>query len=136
MDVLLVEDEVKLADVIARNLRAHDFGVTIAQTVEAALSVVEVAPPDVVVLDVNLPDSTGWDLLRKFPAGERPPVVVMSAGPISRQRIDEFRPERHIEKPFPMDALIRMLQELVSAPNGSGETGQTAGTKTASREGE
>ena|ERR1700694_2061581 len=115
MDVLIVEDEAKLADVIARNLRAHDFRVSVAATAEDALTEMEETRPDALVIDVNLPDLTGWDLLRKLPMDQgRPPVVVMSAGPISPQRIDEFRPERHIEKPFPMDALIRILTELGS----------------------
>lgn len=134
MDVLLVEDETNLADVIARNLRAHEYSVTIASTVEAALTVMGESRPDVLVLDINLPESTGWDLLRKFPAGDRPPVVVMSAGPISPQRIEEFRPERHIEKPFPMDALVRMLKELDKKSNGGAETGRMAGTGDSPRE--
>ena len=121
MDVLVVEDEVQLADVIARNLRAHSFKVNVALTAEIALSAITQTLPDVVLLDVNLPDFTGWELLRKLPRGQdRPTIVVMSAGPISRQRIEEFRPERHIEKPFPMDALIRILREL--GADGEGES--------------
>jgi DNA-binding response OmpR family regulator len=71
----------------------------------------------VVVLDVNLPDLTGWDVLRGMDRSkrERCRVVVISAGPISAQRIEELQPDRHLEKPFPMDALVRILSELAPA---------------------
>jgi DNA-binding response OmpR family regulator len=129
MEVLLVEDETKLADVIARNLRAHEFRVSVAATAVDALAEMAKTWPDALILDINLPDLTGWELLRKLPADqERPPLVVMSAGPISQQRIEEFRPERHIEKPFPMDALVRMLTELDKKSNGPADAGRMAGT--------
>jgi hypothetical protein len=47
-------------------------------------------------------------------------VVVISAGPISAQRIEELRPDRHLEKPFPMDALVRILSEL--GPGGGAQS--------------
>jgi len=137
MHVLLVEDEAKLADVIARNLRAHQFGVAVAPTALDALVEMEAAWPDVLILDINLPDHTGWDLLRRITPEERErlAVIVMSAGPISPRRIEELRPDRHIEKPFPMDALVRMLGE-VGKPNGGHEAGHTAHGAAGAKEGE
>jgi DNA-binding response OmpR family regulator len=111
MKVLLVEDEVALADVMARNLRARGHEVTAVPTAEGAVLAMAHDWPDILILDVNLPDMTGWDILRGLSAGERAslPAIVVSAAPISQKRIDEFHPFRALLKPFPIDALIRAL---------------------------
>jgi DNA-binding response OmpR family regulator len=117
MKVLLVEDEAALADVIGRNLWARGHSVTLAPTAEAALRSLADERPDVLFLDVNLPDMTGWDVLRGLGEDDRSrlPVVVISAAPISPKRIEEFRPARCLMKPFPIDALLRILSELNEA---------------------
>jgi DNA-binding response OmpR family regulator len=128
MDVLLVEDEAQLADTIARSLRARGYQTRVASTGAAAFDELTRAQPDVLVLDVNLPDLTGWDIVRRLSESgpPRPGVVVVSAGPISQKRIEELRPDRWLEKPFPIDALIRALQELEpSAGAGSVDGGRT-----------
>jgi DNA-binding response OmpR family regulator len=116
MNILLVEDDAPLADVIARNLRARGHVLAVATTAEAAvLSMAEVWP-DVLILDVNLPDMTGWDVLRRLTAADRKrvSVIIISAAPISEKRIVEFQPLRHLQKPFPIEALVRLLAEVPS----------------------
>jgi DNA-binding response OmpR family regulator len=112
--VLIVEDETALADVIARNLRARGHDVTRAESAEAAVLAMAESWPDALILDVNLPDMTGWDILRRLGAADRArlPAIVISAAPISQKRIEEFRPHRALLKPFPIDALVRALNEL------------------------
>jgi DNA-binding response OmpR family regulator len=109
MNVLLVEDESALADVIARNLRARGHEVAMNTTAEAAMLSIAERRPDVLILDVNLPDRSGWDVLRQLSAADRQHlrVVVISAAPVSAKRIEEFKPDRTLEKPFPIDALMR-----------------------------
>ena len=113
MRILLVEDETALADVIARNLRARHHDVVVAPTAEAALLDMASVWPDAMILDVNLPDLTGWDILRRLSAADRQKlsVIVVSAAPISQKRIEEFKPDHTLQKPFPIDALMRMLPE-------------------------
>jgi DNA-binding response OmpR family regulator len=113
MNILLVEDDAPLADVIARNLRARRHALTVAGTAEAALLAMAEAWPDVLILDVNLPDQTGWDVLRRLTAAdrERVSVIVVSAAPISEKRVVEFQPLRQLQKPFPIEALVRLLTE-------------------------
>jgi len=111
MNVLLVEDEVGLADVLARYVGARGHKVTSVATAQGAVDSVNAHWPDAVVLDVNLPDGSGWDVLRRIGpekyGGLR--VVVISAAPLSQKRLDEFKPARWFLKPFPLDALIRSL---------------------------
>lgn len=122
MKVLLVEDDAPLADVIARNLRARGHTLTAAATAEAALLSMAEAWPDVLILDVNLPDQTGWDVLRRLSATDRQrlSVIVISAAPISEKRVVEFQPLRHLQKPFPIEALVRLLAEATPAAGRSG----------------
>jgi two-component system KDP operon response regulator KdpE len=117
MRVLLVEDDPPLAEIIARNLSARGYDAAVAGTGEEAVANIAAAPPDVLILDVNLPDMTGWDVLRRVERVQRAAirVIVVSAGPVSPKRIEEFHPDRHLEKPFPIGALMRLLTELEPA---------------------
>jgi two-component system, OmpR family, response regulator ArlR len=116
MDILLVEDEVALADVMARNLRARHHNVVHEAAAESALLRMAEAWPDVLILDVNLPDLTGWEILRRLTNADRAKlhVVVISAAPISQKRIEEFKPNHTLQKPFPIDALLRTISDAGS----------------------
>jgi DNA-binding response OmpR family regulator len=107
LKVLLVEDEVALADVLARNLRAHGHEVSEAGSAKAALLDMAVSWPDALVLDINLPDDTGWEVLRRLSVEDRARlnVIIVSAAPVSQRRVQEFRPAHVLLKPFPPDAL-------------------------------
>jgi DNA-binding response OmpR family regulator len=116
MKILLVEDEGALADVIARNLKARGHDITVAGTAEDAWLQLAGAWPEALILDVNLPDHTGWEIIRRLSAAdrERVGIIVISAAPISQKRIQEFAPLRWLQKPFPMDALVRLLHEVTN----------------------
>ena len=111
MKVLLVEDEASLADVLARNLRVRGHDVSIAGTAEDAVASIRSWRPEAVVLDINLPDDSGWEVYRRLNPAEREVlhVVVISAAPFSQKRLDEFKPAHALQKPFPIDALARSL---------------------------
>jgi DNA-binding response OmpR family regulator len=115
--ILLVEDDEALSDVIARNLRARGHQVVAEETAEAALLRMAETWPDVLVLDVNLPDLTGWDILRRLSPTDRRRLhtVVISAAPISQKRMDEFGPDHVLQKPFPIDALVRAIGDAAPA---------------------
>ena len=125
MKILLVEDEAALADVLARSLRARGEDVTVAATADAALAELQGPLPDVLIVDVNLPDRTGWDILRRLSIEQRMAVrvIVVSAAPISEKRIAEFQPLRHLQKPFPIGALVRLL--AATAPPSSWDNGES-----------
>ena len=112
--VLLVDDEAPIALVLSATLRAHGYDVEVAETGEAALSAVARLRPAVMLLDVNLPDLTGWEVLRRLDAADRAavPVVVFSASPLAASRVREFEPAGVLVKPFPIDALLRLVGGL------------------------
>jgi DNA-binding response OmpR family regulator len=116
--VLLVEDEVPLRRVVARNLTSRGVQVREAGTAFEAIQAAITDPPDLLLLDINLPDQTGWDVLRELKRrGNELPTIVVSAVRIGQQRLEEFHPLAYLPKPFPIDALLRLV---VSGPrNGS-----------------
>jgi DNA-binding response OmpR family regulator len=114
--VLLVEDEQSLRMIIARNLEERGYRLTAVASVCEAIEQLQAAPPDVIVLDVNLPDGTGWEILRWLRSTDRhPAVIVYSAVPPSRKRVAEFQPDAVLLKPFPMDCLLDLVATVGSA---------------------
>jgi CheY-like chemotaxis protein len=115
--LLLIDDEVPITTVLATTLRAHGWAVVTAPDALAGLAALATTSPDVILLDVNLPDLTGWELLRRLPAGARHiPVVVFSASPLAPSRVREFAPAGVLTKPFPMEALLRLLDQVAAQP--------------------
>ena len=113
-EILVVEDEASIANVLSRTLRAHGHGVRLAATGKGALLAITEEIPALLLLDINLPDLTGWEVLRRLSAvdRERIPVVVFSASPLAPSRIEEFKPAGVLIKPFPLQALLRLVAEL------------------------
>jgi len=108
--VLLVEDEVPLRKVVARNLMSRGIQVSEAGSAAEAIRAATLECPDLVLLDINLPDKTGWDVLRELKRrGTVVPTIVVSAVRVSQSRLDEFHPLAYLPKPFPIDALLRLV---------------------------
>jgi len=108
--VLLVEDEPTLRRVIARNLATRGLEVDEAGTAHDAVELATTARPDLLLLDINLPDQTGWDVLRELRRrGTEVPTIILSAVRVSSKRLDEFHPIAYLPKPFPIDALLRLV---------------------------
>jgi DNA-binding response OmpR family regulator len=121
-EVLLIDDESAIATVLSTTLRARGFAVRVAASGQDALLALAESLPDVMLLDINLPDVTGWELLRRLSPGarERIPVVVFSASPLAPSRVEAFRPAGVLVKPFPIEALLRLLDELTGGAASAG----------------
>ncbi|HEY0753129.1 MAG TPA: response regulator [Ktedonobacteraceae bacterium] len=121
--ILLVEDDEVLRDLLCLNLQARQHQVCLAADAQAALMCLRTLPFDLVILDINLPDQTGWEILRVAQKenwlqarawGEESaklPVVVVSAVRISLARLKEFPLLAYLPKPFPIEALLRLAEE-------------------------
>lgn len=108
--VLVVEDELPLRRVIARNLISRGIEVCEAGTATEAVRVATTENVDLLLLDINLPDQTGWEVLRELKRrGTDVPAIVVSAVRVSQSRLDEFHPIAFLPKPFPIDALLRLV---------------------------
>jgi DNA-binding response OmpR family regulator len=108
--ILVVEDDPTLRRVISRNLVSRGYSVQEAVTGAEALALLARETPDLLLLDINLPDRTGWDVLRELcRAGVVVPTVVVSAVRVSPNRLAEFRPLGYLPKPFPLHALLGLV---------------------------
>ncbi len=109
--ILLVEDELRLRRTLVRSLEGRGYGVIEAATAGEAVTAALAADFAVMLIDINLPDATGWDVLRQLrAAGREAPAVVLSAVPPNPARVREFRPLGVLYKPFPIDALLRLIR--------------------------
>ena len=118
--VLVVEDEAPLRRIIVRNLESRGYAVREAATAAEALAALRAELPDVMLLDINLPDRTGWDVLRALrERGTEVPTIVVSAVRIKPDRLAEFRPLAYLPKPFPLEALLELVLGVVDLPGAS-----------------
>ena len=101
--VLVVEDDPDVADLIATVLRAHPYEVFIAASAAAAKLALQRGLPDLMVLDLNLPDSDGFELLAEFKQLSNTPVIICSGIPDQRHgtlRSLRLGADDFIGKPF------------------------------------
>src|SRR5829696_764713 len=112
MRVLVVEDDMALADVVARGLRQAGFAVDLAEDGEAAIEAAAVNAYDVVVLDRQLPGVHGDDVCRSLLRLALPPRILMltAAGDID-ERVHglEIGADDYLPKPFAMTELIARI---------------------------
>ena len=110
--VLLVEDEAALARALAINLKARGFDVHVAGTGRAALAQAASIHPDVVVLDLGLPDLDGVEVLHGIRGWSPVPVIVLSARSTGEEKVAalDAGADDYVTKPFEMNELLARIR--------------------------
>lgn len=111
--VLLVEDDLALAAIVVRHLRARGHDARAAASVDDARELLRAGfRPTVVLLDINLPGDSGWSLLRgrELATAGSPPVYVVSATSIPSTRLREYGVAGFLPKPFAMSTLVEVVE--------------------------
>lgn len=110
--VLVVDDEAALLHALVINLRARDFKVEAAATGRAALEKVARVRPDIVILDLGLPDMDGIEVLAGIRGWSDIPVLVLSARSTSEEKVRalENGADDYITKPFDMAELVARVR--------------------------
>ena len=113
--VLLVDDEPQLLRAVSINLRARSYDVTTAGTGEQALVAAETTHPQVVVLDLGLPDLDGVQVITRLRAWSRVPIVVLSARRDLADKVEalDAGADDYLIKPFAFDELLARLRAAV-----------------------
>jgi two-component system, OmpR family, response regulator len=114
--LLLIEDDESLRLIITRHLRSHGYQVVEASSAEEAVRRLEDGlRPALLLLDLNLPGGTGWDVLRSpsLAAAGGPPVVITSATTVSPRRLAEFQVAGYLPKPFPLETLVATIERTI-----------------------
>jgi two-component system OmpR family response regulator len=115
MRVLIVEDERKLADLLARGLREEGHAADLAARGEDAVWMAEAAPFDVIVLDVMLPGLDGFGVCRRLREREIwTPVLMLTARDAVEDRVAglDAGADDYLVKPFAFDELLARLRAL------------------------
>lgn len=117
-NLLVIEDDEVLRELIALQLRHHGYGVLEAGSAAEGRRLAEERSPDLVLLDVNLPDGPGWEVCARLKADPRTraiPVVILTALDSSKDRWRglEAGADDYLAKPFqPQELLIRVRSLL------------------------
>ncbi|MFD8573677.1 response regulator [Streptomyces sp. NPDC059639] len=113
--VLVVEDDPRLVRALVITMQARHFGVDAAPDGATALRLAAARQPDVVVLDLGLPDMDGVDVIRALRGWTRVPIMVLSARSASEEKIAalDAGADDYVTKPFSMDELLARLRAAV-----------------------
>ena len=113
--VLVVDDDRALARALAINLKARGFEVDVALTGADALTAAGSHPPDVVVLDLGLPDLDGTEVLAGLRGWTSVPVIVLSAREEQGEKVAalDAGADDYVTKPFGMDELLARVRAAV-----------------------
>ena len=113
--VLVVEDDPQLVRALVINLQARKYGVDAAPDGATALRLAAARQPDVVMLDLGLPDMDGVDIIKGLRGWTRVPILVLSARQGSDEKVAalDAGADDYITKPFSMDELLARLRAAV-----------------------
>jgi len=109
--VLVVDDDAALCQFVTDALEPEGYKTVRANDGAAALMAVEVAKPDLILLDVNMPGIDGWDVLAQLraKAGPHRSIVVMTGQYEGQERALESGAQGYLAKPFDLDDLLECV---------------------------
>jgi DNA-binding response OmpR family regulator len=122
--ILYIEDERPVLDLIVQALKLAGYNATGVTSGEEGLTLMREHKPDLVLLDLMMPEISGWEVYRVMKTNENLaniPVIVITARVPGRNRvIVEGLPavEDYITKPFDMKRLLRSIQDLLPTSEG------------------
>lgn len=110
--ILVVEDDAAVKNLITTTLETHQYRFTAAGTGEAAILEAASHNPDVVMLDLGLPDIDGIDIIKKIRTWSNVPIIVISARSEDSDKIDalDAGADDYLTKPFSVEELLARLR--------------------------
>src|SRR5579864_5843961 len=113
--VLLVEDEASIAQPFARALERAGFQVTIARTAGEAISLATSRRPDVLLLDLALPDGDGRDVCRRIRRDSNVPIIIVTASGAVIDRVVglELGADDYVVKPFATGEVVARIRAVL-----------------------
>ena len=110
--VLVVDDEPAILRFLTPALEANGYEITSAGSVAEAIKRIAAHPPDIVLLDLGLPDGDGKDVIRRARAWSDVPIVVLSARDREAEKIDalDLGADDYVNKPFNVGELLARMR--------------------------
>lgn len=119
MSVLVVEDDTRVADFLTRGLRAEGYRVQALRSGEEAISLARQAAPQLILLDVMLPDISGFDVCQQLRAARiASPIMMLTAMGAVQDRVTGLRcgADDYLTKPFAFEELLARIEALLRRP--------------------
>ncbi|MGA9549550.1 MAG: response regulator, partial [Rhodomicrobium sp.] len=111
--LLVVDDEPPIRRLLRTSLGAEGFEVIEADNAEKALTAIEARKPEIVILDLGLPDQDGLDVIRSIRrSGSKLPIVVLSSRGDERGKVEalELGADDYVTKPFGIAELVARIR--------------------------
>ena len=117
--ILYVEDNPDNRLLVKRVLLAEDYSLLEATDAMDALSILKTARPDLILMDINMPDMDGYTLtakIKSLPGFERVPILALTANVMrgDREKTLEAGCDGYIQKPLDIDQLTREIEKFIS----------------------
>jgi two-component system, cell cycle response regulator DivK len=121
MRVLFVEDDLATREGYIAHLSTYGYDVMPAATGLEALALASNWEPNVIVLDLGLPDIDGWEVARQLKAGPRTgaiPIIALTGSDLPHERVSAMRAgcDRHLPKPCVPADLVDAIQRCIGEP--------------------
>ncbi len=113
--VLVVDDDVLITDILEKTLTAYEFEVQTANSGSEAIQAAHEWDPDLIVLDLMMPDLDGWQVCREVRTFSQAPILVLSAVVDSEgvmRALDEGA-DNYLVKPAPAGVLVSHLRNMM-----------------------
>lgn len=119
LSVLVIEDEKSICDFIAKTLNASDYKAVTAGSGKEGLAILTSALPDLVLLDLGLPDMDGIDIIKQTREWSSLPIIVISARVQEREKVAalDAGADDYITKPFGTDELLARIRTVIRHSN-------------------
>ena len=124
-EILIVEDEQAISEPLAESLEREGFGTEVAATVASAREALRRRPPDLILLDVMLPDVDGRDLAREIRRDSDVPIIMLTARGEEIDRVLglEIGADDYVVKPFSVRELTARIRAIMRRGTGRGRPG-------------
>jgi two-component system KDP operon response regulator KdpE len=124
--VLIVDDEPQILRALRINLRVRHYEVHVAGTGTQALEVAAKHPPDLVILDLGLPDLDGVEVIQGLRGWTDAPIIVLSGRADSSDKVDalDAGADDYVTKPFSMEELLARMRAVSRRQSGEGDVPQ------------
>src|SRR5260370_10547547 len=113
--IIIVDDEAPAREMVGDYLKMHGFGVTLCDGGKSLRSVIETQVPDLVVLDLNMPEEDGLSIIRDLKSRINVPVIMLTAtaSPIDRVVGLELGPDDYVAKPCELRELMARIRSVL-----------------------
>lgn len=129
--ILIVEDEAGIRNFIKTNLETSDYQVICAETYTLGMMMYPSHHPDLIILDLGLPDRDGLDLIKNVRKSDTIPIIVLSARSNEKDKVEalDLGANDYITKPFGTDELLARIRAVLRSHRQGAETASTRSGK-------